>query len=177
MTYVDQTRRPDDLASADPLDGHITIRVLLDEIFSGADLAWIRADCAIALRATRLDGDRAASFVTAINEGLGNAVRHGGGHGRLVLLYYGSDVVAHISDWGPGMDGTVPDHLPPPDALGGRGLWMSRQMVDRLILTSGPHGTVLRLEMMDSELGPPAPRANAWIEQVNRTSSTSADWG
>ncbi len=150
MTYVDHTRRPDELATADSLDGHTTDRVLLDEIFSGFDLAWIRGDCAIALQQTRLDGDRAALFVAAINEGLANAVRHGGGGGRIVLLYYGSEVVAHISDRGPGMTGAIPEHLPPTDAPGGRGLWMSRRMVDRLVLSSGPHGTVLRLEMIDS---------------------------
>jgi serine/threonine-protein kinase RsbW len=156
MTYVDHTRRSDDSAPADLIHDHITDHVLLDEIFSGVDLAWIRADCAIALRQTHLGGDRADSFVAAIYEGLANAVRHGGGEGRLVLMYYGSDVVAHISDTGPGMTGTVPEHLPSPDALGGRGLWISRQMVDRLILTSSPRGTVLRLEMVDSAWAPPA---------------------
>ena len=156
MTYVDHTRRPDELAAADLLSDRTTDRVLLDEIFSGVDLAWIRAYCAIALEQTRLDGDRAALFVAAINEGLANAVRHGGGDGRLVLLYYGGEVIAHISDQGPGMAGTIPEQLPPPDALGGRGLWMSQRMVDRLVLTSGPHGTVLRLEMMDSASGSPA---------------------
>jgi anti-sigma regulatory factor (Ser/Thr protein kinase) len=157
MTYVDQTRRPDDSARSELLDGRAADRVLLDEFFSGVDLAWIRADCAIALRDTRLDSDRAALLVAAIDEGLANAVRHGGGEGRLVLLYDGGEVVAHISDRGPGIAGTIPEQLPPPDALGGRGLWMSRQMVDRLILTSGPRGTVLRLEVVDSASGPAVP--------------------
>jgi hypothetical protein len=100
MTYVDQTRRPDDSARSELLDGRAADRVLLDEFFSGVDLAWIRADCAIALRDTRLDSDRAALLVAAIDEGLANAVRHGGGEGRLVLLYDGGEVVAHISDRG-----------------------------------------------------------------------------
>jgi serine/threonine-protein kinase RsbW len=150
MTYVDHTRRPDDSASAELLEDHVTDRVLLDQFFSGVDLAWIRTACVIALAQTRLGVDRADSFVAAIYEGLANAVRHGGGEGRLVMLYYGNDVVAHISDKGPGMTGTVPEDLPSPDALGGRGLWVSRQMVDRLIITSSPQGTVLRLEMDDS---------------------------
>ncbi len=84
----------------------------------------------------------------AINEGATNAVLHGGGKGQLVLLH--SDVgtlIAQVVDTGPGSSVPIPEHLPPPDSAGGRGLWVARRMVDEMTLTTGFEGTTLRLEV------------------------------
>jgi anti-sigma regulatory factor (Ser/Thr protein kinase) len=121
--------------------------VLLVMNFALDDLAQARAACRAALLDVRLDHDRVSMLVGAINEGLINAIQHGGGAGMLALLYDGETLFAQIVDHGPGLVGPIPDQLPPQDAPGGRGLLMARQMVDQLAITSDSGGTTLRLHM------------------------------
>ena len=122
--------------------------VLLIEHFGARDLGWLRSVCYACAVSAGLDEDRAIGFVFAINEGTTNAVLHGGGKGELVLLR--SDVgilIAQIVDTGPGLSMPIPEHLPPPDSPGGRGLWAARRMVDEMTMTTGFEGTTLRLEV------------------------------
>jgi anti-sigma regulatory factor (Ser/Thr protein kinase) len=73
-----------------------------------------------------------------------NAVRHGGGGGRLRLWATDGRLWCEVSDNGPGLPqpalaGTA---LPAPNTLGGRGLWIARQMSD-LTITSTTAGTTI----------------------------------
>jgi anti-sigma regulatory factor (Ser/Thr protein kinase) len=123
------------------------VRAVLATGFSIADLALVRAACHQVLRDAGLDDDRAGMFVCAINEAIANAVQHGGGSGTLTLLHDGEKLIAEIVDQGSGMAVEVPEHLPAATAPGGRGLWIARQMVDHMVVTTGPAGTKLRLEL------------------------------
>jgi anti-sigma regulatory factor (Ser/Thr protein kinase) len=76
-----------------------------------------------------------------------NAVRHGGGHGKLHLWHEEDRFVCRVSDSGPGLDdpeaGTVP---PAPNVSGGRGLWIARRL-SALHIDTGPGGTTVTAAM------------------------------
>ena len=150
MTNVEQARALKDAARLPTHRGRRTGLVLLAEQFASVDLRRLRNRCRAALGGTGFDDERTFMFVAAINECLTNAVRHGGGRGGLVLIDDGAALIAEIIDQGPGLSTPVPKHLPAADALGGRGLWMAQQMVDRMSLTTGASGTTVRLEIAHS---------------------------
>jgi anti-sigma regulatory factor (Ser/Thr protein kinase) len=65
--------------------------------------------------------------VVAVNEIATNAVRHGGGTGRLELWRVGDLLYCRVTDHGVGLS---PDHviqLPPTHTTSGRGLWLARE--------------------------------------------------
>ena len=147
MTNVEQPRLLDDATRPRARREHHSGHVLIAERFNAVDLRRLRHGCRTALRNTGLDDDRTAMFVTAVNECLTNAIRHGGGNGGFVLIDDGALLVAEIIDQGPGVSSTIPEQLPDVDALDGRGLWIVQRMVDRVTLTTGTSGTIFRLEM------------------------------
>jgi anti-sigma regulatory factor (Ser/Thr protein kinase) len=77
-----------------------------------------------------------------------NAVRHGGGSGRLRLWRHGDALVCEVSDWGPGIadpaTGTDPVD---PGARGGRGLWICRQLADEVWIRDGSPGAVVTVSI------------------------------
>lgn len=146
MTNVEQARPLDETARLPTRERRIG-HVLLARRFVAADLRRLRDKCRAALGCLGIDDERTSMFVAAINECLANAIRHGGGRRGLVLIDDGMVVIAEIIDEGLGLSAPIPEHLPAADALGGRGLWMARQMVDRLTLTTGTSGTTVRLEI------------------------------
>jgi anti-sigma regulatory factor (Ser/Thr protein kinase) len=85
-------------------------------------------------------------FVVAVNEITTNAVRHGGGRGRLHLWREDNRLRCRVVDRGPGIP---PDRhgekRPSPYTLGGRGLWLARQGCESVMLDTGPHGSVVTL--------------------------------
>jgi serine/threonine-protein kinase RsbW len=86
-------------------------------------------------------------FVVAVNEIMTNAIHHGGGRGRLVMFRNGSTFQVEVVDEGPGIPPEMlgPSPRPAPDTLGGRGLWLARQLVDRLDIDTGGSGTKVTL--------------------------------
>ncbi|MFD0747302.1 ATP-binding protein [Phytohabitans flavus] len=73
-----------------------------------------------------------------------NAIRHGGGSGRLRLWREGGLLRCQISDHGPGMvDLAAGTRRPAPTALGGRGLWIARRLCEDLVIETGPKGTTV----------------------------------
>jgi hypothetical protein len=68
------------------------------------------------------------SFVTAINECLTNAIRHGGGHGGFVLIDGGALLIVEITTKPQASQRQCPKQLPAVDALDGRGLWMVQRL-------------------------------------------------
>jgi anti-sigma regulatory factor (Ser/Thr protein kinase) len=97
--------------------------------FDATELVALRHEVTrIAERSGLADPDR-YRFVVAVNEITTNAVRHGGGRGRIELWRTGDYLHCRISDNGPGIPTEVLSNRarPPLDALNGRGLWLARQ--------------------------------------------------
>jgi anti-sigma regulatory factor (Ser/Thr protein kinase) len=73
-----------------------------------------------------------------------NAIRHGGGSGRLRLWREHARLHLEISDRGPGMVDPAAGSKPPDQmATEGRGLWICRQLVTDLRIATGPRGTTV----------------------------------
>ena len=116
----------------------------LDLTFAAGDLAAVRTAAATHAIALGLEPDRLEDTVLVVHELCGNAIRHGGGAGRLRLHRLGDRLICQVSDSGPGMTGT--DHagteLPPLRTPGGRGLWLARRFSSVRIASSRSGTTV-----------------------------------
>lgn len=111
------------------------------QAITGTRHAVGRCAAAVGLFGARLDG-----FVLAVNEIMTNAVRHGGGRGRLRLWRAAGTVSCEVRDEGRAVAGRLePGELPPTTATGGRGLWLARQLCDEVEVETGVAGTVVRV--------------------------------
>jgi len=73
-----------------------------------------------------------------------NAVRHGGGTGRLRMWRSHGRLHLQISDHGPGLpDPTVGTRPPDQLAIGGRRMWICRQLCDDLFIDTSVAGTTI----------------------------------
>jgi anti-sigma regulatory factor (Ser/Thr protein kinase) len=122
-------------------------RLLLDAGFTVEDVTALRQRVEEASRDAGIDPRRVTDWVTAVNELMTNAVRHGGGRGR-VRLWRDGGLTCEVSDGGDGFP--ADDYLsrrerPVVTATGGMGLWIVRQMTDSLAIASGPSGTTARI--------------------------------
>jgi anti-sigma regulatory factor (Ser/Thr protein kinase) len=82
-------------------------------------------------------------LVWAVNEITTNAIVHGGGRGCITLTATGSGVRVAVTDWGPGLAGSIADDGPPSNAPGGRGLWLARKLYPQMTVTTSPAGTTV----------------------------------
>jgi anti-sigma regulatory factor (Ser/Thr protein kinase) len=85
--------------------------------------------------------------VVAVNELLTNAVRHGGGLGRITLWRAAGAVLCEVSDSGAGLAGPVPERQvrPAADQPGGWGLWLAEELTDTFKIWTGNGGTTVRV--------------------------------
>jgi sigma-B regulation protein RsbU (phosphoserine phosphatase) len=121
--------------------------LLLCEPFDGTGFASLRRRVYAVADSAGVRGTRADDFVTAVNEVMTNAVRHGGGGGELRL--WGGDVLlCEISDRGRGFPADAyldRRERPVATPTGGMGLWIAQQISDSLAIESGPGGTTVRI--------------------------------
>lgn len=119
--------------------------VPLDQTFDYDLLYVLRA--AVAAHAADLGADEDTTFQILIIAGelAGNAIRHGGGNGRLRLWAADGYLHCEVSDEGPGIPdaATAGTRQPAPAALGGRGIWIVRQLAERVVISSGTGGTTV----------------------------------
>ncbi|MEV4617835.1 ATP-binding protein [Asanoa sp. NPDC049573] len=120
---------------------------LLAETFSRGQVTDLRHSLTACASAAGLRDQRLDDFVLAVNELITNAVRHGGGAGRLLLWRADHTLVCEVSDGGAGIG---PDQLanherPAPDTAGGWGLWLAGQLSDSMKVATGPAGTTVRI--------------------------------
>ncbi|MDA0634800.1 ATP-binding protein [Nonomuraea sp. MCN248] len=87
-------------------------------------------------------------FVVAVNEITTNAVRHGGGSGRLSLWKGPGRLRCEVTDRGGGLPaGAEQAPAPPSTAANGRGLLLARHGASRIDVRSGADGTSVVLEV------------------------------
>jgi anti-sigma regulatory factor (Ser/Thr protein kinase) len=86
-------------------------------------------------------GPRVDDLVLIAHELASNAVRHGGGSGRLRLWRDDYRVICRVSDGGRGI-ASVAEELPGPRSEGGRGLWIARRLA-AVRIDTGPGGTTV----------------------------------
>nr|MDT0657812.1 ATP-binding protein [Micromonospora sp. DSM 115978] len=125
----------------------IDVSPLLTRTFDRGQVTDLRHAVASCAGAVGLTGQRLDDFVLAVNELITNAVRHGGGRGRLLLWRGTHEVVCEVSDSGLGIDA---DQLadrgrPVPGTAGGWGLWLARELADEMLVRTGPAGTTVRV--------------------------------
>jgi anti-sigma regulatory factor (Ser/Thr protein kinase) len=92
--------------------------------------------------------DRADDLVFAVNELAANAIRHGGGHGTMVIWRMcPKRVVCEVADEGRIHDPLVGRAKPPPEERNGRGLWIVHELCDLVQVRSSAHGTRVRVSL------------------------------
>ena len=85
--------------------------------------------------------------MVAVNELLTNAVRHGGGTGRVAVWRSDGSVVCEVSDAGGGLTDLAAERpeRPSADQPGGWGLWLAEELTDSFRLITGVEGTTVQV--------------------------------
>jgi anti-sigma regulatory factor (Ser/Thr protein kinase) len=130
-------------AAAGTVPGPVA-ELVLDQAFNGDSLYALRSAAAAHAAEAGLPPGRVTDLVLAVHELAGNAVRHGGGRGRLRMRADGQALHCEVTDSGPAParapGGTRGDAQWP--VVHGHGLWVIRQLADQVSVRSGPDGTI-----------------------------------
>ena len=122
---------------------------VLDLAFDSGTLNALRAGVKAHACQAGLPEDRAEDVVLAVHELAANAVSHGAGAGRLRIWKLAGALHCQVEDGEPHVDSDAADSA---DASGqtsehplpsrpGHGLWLVRQVADRMRILSGARGT------------------------------------
>lgn len=119
--------------------------VILEQPFDSGTLHALRAAVQAHTCQAGMPEDRAGDVVLAVHELAANAVMHGAGSGRLRMWQLAGALSCEVLDGGApepdGRAGPADSAADPWPALDGHGLWLVRQVADRLELRSSPRGT------------------------------------
>jgi anti-sigma regulatory factor (Ser/Thr protein kinase) len=119
----------------------------LEQRFDATNLMSLRSAVAAHGSALGLSAARVDDLVLVAHELASNAVRHGGGGGRLRVWRVDGSVYCEVADTGGGFLYAPPDRLPAVSATGGRGLWIIAHLADDLWVESNEAGTTTRIEL------------------------------
>jgi anti-sigma regulatory factor (Ser/Thr protein kinase) len=112
------------------------------------NLSEVRALAEKQARIAGLRDARVVDFVIAVSEVAANTVRHARSRGTMEIWYDAEEIVCEIHDGGVIADPSSVGRQPPSaDAAGGHGLWLVREVCDRVELHSDETGTTVRLHM------------------------------
>jgi anti-sigma regulatory factor (Ser/Thr protein kinase) len=129
----------------------------LDEEFDAGTLHALRAKVLVHACRAGLSESRAMDVVLAVHELAANAIRHGAGVGRLRVWNLVRELCCQVDDGDPPRS-EGPARHPAGSATSvadahaktlansmssapGHGLWLARQVADRISMVSGPGGT------------------------------------
>ena len=116
-----------------------------------AELAAVREFITTRARRACLSPQRVKDLVLAVSELAANTLAHTSGPGTLLVWTTDEEIVCQVDDSGQLSDPEPGTARPAPDALGGgRGLWVVRQICDRVEIRAGEHGTTIRTYMRRS---------------------------
>jgi anti-sigma regulatory factor (Ser/Thr protein kinase) len=124
---------------------------ILAQDFDAGSLYALRAAVAAHAIHAGVPEPRARDIVLAMHEFAVNAIRHGAGHGQLLITAHDGTLHCQVTDDGkppaprpsPGRESpaTTSDSIPWPSQHG-HGLWTVRQIADHVSVQSGLSGTV-----------------------------------
>jgi anti-sigma regulatory factor (Ser/Thr protein kinase) len=113
----------------------------LEESFDEGTLPDLRRAVLAEAVAAGLAGDRASDVVLALHELAANAVRHGGGAGRLRMMVAGGALHCQVSDAGTGGRGQAGapalNNVSPWPLQPGHGLWLVVGIADQFNFVPG----------------------------------------
>jgi serine/threonine-protein kinase RsbW len=96
--------------------------------------------------------ERRHDLVVAANEIVTNVFKFAGPTARVRLWTESDRLVCEVTDEGVGIADPSPGWvLARPDQITGRGLWLARQLSDRLDLRTGPGGTSIKMSVRIDE--------------------------
>ena len=122
---------------------------LLSRVFTADLVSDVRHAVRGQAETAGLTGDSLDGFVIAVHELVTNAVRHGGGRGRVQLRNDGENLSCEVTDHGSGFPAGVPEPggPPPVNAPGGRGLLLARELTDTMLISNSPVGVTVSVAM------------------------------
>ncbi len=127
----------------------------LDLRFDAGRLFAVRAAVAAHASALGASADELDRVLLVAQELAGNAIRHGGGGGRLRLWRRDDATVCEVSDSGDGF--AHPDAVglgpPPISSPTGRGLWIVRTLSDEVSIDADSNGTTVTAVIRERAAG------------------------
>jgi anti-sigma regulatory factor (Ser/Thr protein kinase) len=115
--------------------------------FDGSSLDSLRMFVSRRAESAGLTPGRRDDLAIAVHELATNSVRHGGGGGVLREWQDRSSIVCEVVDNGRIDEPLAGREPPPPDALGGYGLWLVNQLCDLMQMRTFDGGSVVRIHM------------------------------
>jgi anti-sigma regulatory factor (Ser/Thr protein kinase) len=112
---------------------------ILDLEFDSGTLSGLRAEVHVYALLAGLPEGRAADAVLAVHELAANAVRHGAGAGRLRIWSVAGGMHCRVDDGHPPASSAESAYSWP--VKPGQGLWLARQVADRMQILSCAGGT------------------------------------
>ena len=123
---------PEGAAPTQPA-GRTPQRVDVDQPFDAEGLYALRATLAAHASRHGAPEQQIEHLIVVASELATNAIRHGGGAGRLRLWHHDNTLYCQVTDNGPGI-------TDPTNPYGGRGIWITRHLTSELHIEPGPNG-------------------------------------